>query len=109
MRIRVTQRDIDEGVQGNSFQCPVARAIKRTFRAAEVLVREIIIVTKAGSRLNRVTPPAVDDFLERYDSSVLEFECPKPFSFSLNAPQLVGLRPVSPGSDARARRDPGRN
>ena len=27
MRIRVTRRDIEEGVQGNSFHCPVARAV----------------------------------------------------------------------------------
>jgi hypothetical protein len=28
MRIRVAQRDIDEGVLGKSFYCPVARAVK---------------------------------------------------------------------------------
>jgi hypothetical protein len=38
MRIRVTQQDIDEGVQSNCFNCPVARAIKRAFKAAEVLL-----------------------------------------------------------------------
>ena len=48
MRIKVTQRDIDEGVQGNSFHCPVARAVKRTFKAEEVWVREIIIITRGG-------------------------------------------------------------
>jgi hypothetical protein len=36
MRIRVTQRDIDEGVQSNCFHCPVARAVERVFRATEV-------------------------------------------------------------------------
>lgn len=33
MRMRVTQRDIDEGVQSNCFHCPVARAVKRVFKA----------------------------------------------------------------------------
>jgi len=84
MRIRVTQRDIDEGVQDNSFHCPVARAVRRALGAGEVWVREIIIVTKLGSRDTYVTPPAVSDFIERYDSAVLEFESPKPFSFTLD-------------------------
>jgi hypothetical protein len=83
MRIRVTRRDIEEGVQGNSFHCPVARAVSRALRASEVWVREIIIVTKAGARETYVTPPDALDFMERYDSAVLEFESPKPFSFSL--------------------------
>jgi len=83
MRIRVTQRDIDEGVQDNSFHCPVARAVRRALGAGEVWVREIIIVTKSGSRDTYVTPPAVTDFIERYDSATLEFESPKPFSFTL--------------------------
>jgi hypothetical protein len=48
-----------------------------------VWVREIIIVAKSGSRDTYVTPPAVTDFIERYDSSTLEFESPKPFSFTL--------------------------
>jgi hypothetical protein len=86
MRIRVTQRDIDEGVQGNSFHCPVARAIKRAFNAAEVWVRDIVIVTKAGVKETYVTPSAVQDFIERYDGAVLEFESPKPFSFTLDPP-----------------------
>jgi hypothetical protein len=84
MRIRVTQRDIDEGVQDNSFHCPVARAVRRALGAGEVWVREIIIVTKAGAKETYVTPPDALDFMERYDSAVLEFESPKPFSFTLD-------------------------
>jgi len=83
MRIRVTRRDIAEGVQGNSFHCPVARAVRRALRAREVWVREIIIVTKQGSRETYVTPPIVSGFIERFDSAVLEFECPRHFSFTL--------------------------
>lgn len=65
MQIRVTQRDIDEGVQGNSFHCPVARAVKRAFKAAEACVREIIIITKTGMKETYVTPPEAEDFIER--------------------------------------------
>src|SRR5690242_1577607 len=84
MRIRVTQRDIDEGVQSNCFHCPVARAVKRVFKATEVWVREIIIVRKTGLQRTYVTPAAAMDFIERFDSAVLEFESPKTFSFTLN-------------------------
>ena len=84
MRIRVTQRDIDEGVQDNSFHCPVARAVRRALGAGEVWVREIIIVTKSGSQDTYVTPHSVTDFIEWYDSATLEFESPKPFSFTLD-------------------------
>ena len=83
MRIRVTRRDIQEGVQGNSFHCPVARAVRRALRAREVWVREIIIVTRAGAKETYVTPSAALDFIEQFDSAVLEFESPKPFSFTL--------------------------
>src|SRR6266446_6867312 len=84
MRIRVTQRDIDEGVQSNCFHCPVARAVKRVFKATEVWVREIIIVTKAGAQRTYVTPTAAVDFTERFDSAMPEFGSPKPFSFTLD-------------------------
>lgn len=90
MRIRVAQRDIDDGVQSNCFHCPVARAIKRAFKAAEVWVREIIIVKMAGSQQTYVTRQAAVDFIERYDSAMLEFESPKPFSFTLE--QCIGAR-----------------
>ena len=106
MRIRVTQRDIDNGVQGNSFHCPVARAVKRAFKAAAVWVRDIIIVTKAGSQHTYVTPLEAQDFLERYDSAILEFESPRPFSFTLDARQLSRMRPAKPGMGARARGNP---
>ena len=50
LHIHVTQRDINRGAQSDSFRCPVALAVKRTFRADKVWVREVIIVTKAGSQ-----------------------------------------------------------
>ena len=66
------------------YHCPVAGGARRALGASEVRVREIIIVTKSGSRDTYVTPPAVTDFIERYDSATLEFESPKPFSFTLD-------------------------
>ena len=83
MRRRVTRRDIEDGVQGNSFHCPVARAVRRALRAREVWVREIIIVTRAGTKETYVTPSEVLDFIEHFDSAMLEFESPRPFSFTV--------------------------
>ena len=76
--IRVTQRDIDRGVQGHSFHCPVALAIKRALKASAVWVREVIIVTMGRSQQTYATSPEVQCFLESYDSAILEFEAPRP-------------------------------
>ena len=71
-------------MQSNCFHCPVARAVKRMFKATEDWVHEIIIVRKAGAQRTYVTPPAAVDFIERFDSAMLEFESPKPFTFTLD-------------------------
>jgi len=105
VRIRVTKGDIEAGVQGNSFRCPVALAVRRAFKADEVWVREIIIVTKGRLRRTCVAPPEVQDFLERFDSAILEFECPKPFSFTLDSggPESLRIRPVKRGKGVKGR------
>jgi len=33
LHIRVTQRDIERGVQGDSFRCPMALAVRRALKA----------------------------------------------------------------------------
>ena len=73
LNIGVPQRDIDRGVQGDSFRCPVALAIKRALKAA-VWVREVIIVTKGRSQQTYPAPSEVEGFLESYDSAILEFD-----------------------------------
>jgi len=99
MRIRVTKGDIEAGVQGNSFHCPVALAVRRAFKADEVWVREIIIVTKGRLRQTCVTPPEVESFIERFDSAILEFESPKPLTFTLDSGgrKSPRIRPVKRG------------
>ena len=105
IRIRVTKGDIEVGIQGNSFRCPVALAVRRAFKADEVWVREIIIVTKGRLRRTCVAPPEVQDFLERFDSAILEFESPKPFSFTLDSGrrESLGIRPVKRSRRAKER------
>ena len=92
LHIRVTQRDMDRGVQGDSFHCPVTLAVRRAFKADTVWVREVIIVTKGRSQQTYATPPEVEGFLESYDSAILQFESPRPFSFTFGAPQLPGVK-----------------
>ena len=101
LNIRVTQRDIDRGVQGDSFRCPVALAIKRALKAA-VWVREVIIVTKGRSQQTYPAPSEVEGFLESYDSAIFEFDSPRPFSFTLSAHQLPGVKAVKPGKGVTA-------
>jgi len=101
--IRVRQRDIDRGLQGDSYRCPVALAIKRVLKADTVWVREVIIVSKARSQQTYVTPPEVEGFLESFDSAILEFESPRPFSFTLGAAQLPGVQAVTAGKGDRPR------
>src|SRR5262249_30664788 len=93
LHIHVTQRDINRGAQGDSFRCPVALAVKRAFKADKVWVREvIIIVTKGRSQQTHMTPPEVEGFLESYDSAILEFESPRPFSFTLGGRPLARVK-----------------
>jgi hypothetical protein len=101
-RIRVTQGDIAKGAQGDGFHCPLALAVTRAFKAATVWVREVIIVTKGRSQQTYVTPPEVEGFLESYDSAILEFEFPRPFSFTLGAPQLPAANAVKAGKGVTA-------
>jgi hypothetical protein len=68
--------------------------VKRAFKADTVWVREVIIVTKGRSQQTYATAPEVEGFLESYDSAILEFESPRPFSFTLGAAQLPGVNAV---------------
>jgi hypothetical protein len=101
LNIGVPQRDIDRGVQGDSFRCPVALAIKRALKAA-VWVREVIIVTKGRSQQTYPAPSEVEGFLESYDSAIFEFDSPRPFSLTLSAHQLPGVKAVKPGKGVTA-------
>ena len=103
LHIRVTQRDIERGVQGDSFRCPMALAVRRALKADTVWVREVIIVTKAGSQQTYATPPEVEGFVESYDSAILEFESPRPFSFTFGVAQLPGVQAVTAGKGDRPR------
>jgi len=46
-----------------------------------------------------VTPTAAVDFIERFDSAVLAFESPKPFSFTLDerVRAILGRNPAVKG------------
>ena len=78
----------------------MALAVKRRpFKAAKVWVR---VVTKGRSQQTYPAPSEVEGFLESYDSAIFEFDSPRPFSFTLSAHQLPGVKAVKPGKGVTA-------
>lgn len=78
-RIRVTAKDICEGIPGVPELCPVAKALKRAgFEEATVGPR-FFKTKKGGFEFQYLTPPEVSEFLYRFDrgGSV------DPFSFNI--------------------------
>jgi hypothetical protein len=75
--IEVTERDVKVGVQRDPFACPIARALKRAFRATEVSVGTSI--ADVDERRGLQLPKRAQNFIERFD----EGKTMKPFSFRL--------------------------
>ena len=79
--IEVNQNDIDNGVQGVSCKCPVARAIKRTMRIKGVEVNADYILLKSGkTSIECAVPASVMRFINIFDEGAKV----KPFKFNLN-------------------------
>lgn len=82
MKIEVTQKDIDYGIQGESELCPIARAVKRETKRKNVHVDrstvEIYRNKSNGSNFYTL-PPKAQTFVRRFDRQ----ESVKPFSFEL--------------------------
>lgn len=78
MIVRVTKLDIKRGSRSQSFNCPVARAIKRSTRRKVSVGLNTIVV---GLNLYE-TPAGVYNFINDFDS----FHSVKPFEFELLEP-----------------------
>ena len=81
MKIEVTQKDIDKGVQGECQLCPIALAFKRNSN-----IKRVYVNTKSIEVLHRETgaksyelPKKAQTFVKRFDRQ----EPVKPFSFEL--------------------------
>lgn len=87
MTINVTQKDIDEGIPKNCYDCPVARAIRKALKPDLVAVRErfihlhLRVEGSPGSTSKQafITPPAVRAFIDAFD----EEQPVQPFTFEL--------------------------
>lgn len=76
MKISVTKSDIEKGLLGDPFSCPVARAIRRA-SGKDFWVRYAWICNNSGYVHD--LPIAAQKFINRFDD-----ELPvKPFSFNL--------------------------
>lgn len=82
MKIEVTQKDIDNGVQGECQLCPIALAIKSTSNFKRVYVNgKFIEVWHRGNQGIKTyeLPKKAQTFVKRFDRQ----EPVKPFSFEL--------------------------
>ena len=82
MKIEVTQKDIDEGVQGECTLCPIALAFKRNinFKAVYVNGKSIDVwYPRSGGVKTYELPKKAQTFVKRFDRQ----EPVKPFSFEL--------------------------
>lgn len=82
MKIEVTQKDIDNGVQGECELCPIARAVKRETKRKHVRIsREHVEIWRNKSNGSNFyeLPKKAQTFVRRFDRQ----ESVKPFSFEL--------------------------
>lgn len=80
MKIHVTQKHIDEGVRTDCENCPVAKAITEATKHHAVVDQDLICWTPYY-RHDVPTPPAVREFIDRFDSGRMV----EPFTFELEA------------------------
>jgi hypothetical protein len=81
MKIEVTQRDIDYGVQGECHLCPIALAFKRSsnFKRVYVNSKSIEVLQTGKAVKSYELPKKAQTFVRRFDRQ----ESVKPFSFEL--------------------------
>ena len=81
MKIEVTQKDIDKGVQGEYTLCPIALAVKRitNFKRVYVNGKSIDVLQTAKAAKSYELPKKAQTFVKRFDRQ----EPVKPFSFEL--------------------------
>ena len=84
MKIEVTQKDIDEGVQGECTLCPIALAFKRSsnFKRVYVNGKSIDVWNRCDQGIQTYElPKKAQTFVKRFDRQ----EPVKPFSFKLKS------------------------
>lgn len=89
--IDVTQQDIDDAVESNSYHCAVATAVARSIAPARMPNVDIQTIRfsriDTGLRYVFLTPTSVQDYIARFDAGDKSLE---PFSFTLHRPAYCG-------------------
>jgi hypothetical protein len=87
VKIRVTQDDIDKGIQSNCVECPVARALNRAGIKGLVASSfvSVVSVNDGPAGFFAELPRSANRFIERFDN----YREVKPFNFFLNMPDGV--------------------
>ena len=79
MKINVTKRNIEKGKRKSCGACPVALALRRTFKVTEVSVASRIVIFGLSPQACFETPDEVLRFMDRFDRRCKV----EPFSFEL--------------------------
>jgi hypothetical protein len=94
MKIQVTQEDIDQGIRGMCYACPVARAINRHLREGYFSAVGIILIEIEDAEQIQFheidTPEIAAEFIRRFDH--LSIRCTvEPIEFDLCIPENLCL------------------
>lgn len=84
LRINVTQKDIDEGIQFDCENCAIARACKRQLKERKfvgIQFYEHKAAIRVGGRFSGIElPQKVDEFVRQFDNNKKKV---KPISFNI--------------------------
>ena len=80
VELDVTQKDIDRGVAGDPWECPLARAFNRAVKKRKCEVGDSIGI----GDVNYITPSKLLKFIKSFD----DFERVKPFKAVLNLKEI---------------------
>lgn len=84
--VRVTARDIEEGLCARADRCPVARAARRAFGCEVVAGSDFIHRVQPWKAWCYRTPPEAAEAIRRFDAG----EPIEPFDFVLAEPEVFG-------------------
>jgi hypothetical protein len=92
MRVRVSDRHINDSVRGDSHHCMIADAIKDAHPTAQYIQADVQSIRFSdpltGKRYTYLTPPVAQSALLQFDAGTRV----KPFAFTLRAPVIA--RPI---------------
>ena len=77
MKIKVTKKDIKNGLPCSDSSCPIALAVRRTLKHREIVTVDSLYVGING-KYSRLSKRAIR-FVEKFDSN----EIVKPFEFNI--------------------------